>query len=612
MSPVSTGRVLTRYGHLPWLGAILLVGLALRIWGLGFGLPNLQCRPDESTVVNVALGIAAGDPNPHFFNYPTFHLYLLAFLDGLWYLAGRALGLFAGLADFERLVLTDPSSLYLLARSLTVAFGIASVGLVYLVGRRLDDELSGLLAAGFLAVAFLHVRDSHFATVDVPATFHLLVAWGLLLRYLDQGKRGALAGAAAFFGLAASTKYNLGLFAGAALVAPWIVGPRSVRRSFVGSSVALVVAGVAFVVGTPFALLDPSTFLRDLAFEQAHFARGHAGLDLGPGWLRHLTFTLPHGLGWPLLAVALIGWALLIRRRGRSGLLLAGSVLVYYGVAGSGRGVFMRYLVPLVPLLCVCAGVAVRAALAGSRRRWPAVVLAVVVALPSATASWSCDRLLGETDTRVEAARWLEANVPAGAVIALVGSDYGQPQVRRTREWLKQEYADQQAAGLPTRRLARQLALDRSPPPPAYEVVEVKPAGPFRRAAVRPGCDLPCLSAAGVEWVVTQEHPLPYSRVEPGLALQLERQAVAVRVFDPFVAGAETPVYDQVDAFYLPVTGFSGVTRPGPRLRIFRLPDAAASEAPILDRPTANGELSSGSDTRDSTRTATATDSTDI
>lgn len=609
MSPVSTGRVPTRYGHLPWLGGILLVGLALRLWGLDFGLPNLQCRPDESTVVNVALGIAAGDPNPHFFNYPTFHLYLLAFLDGLWYLAGRALGLFAGLGDFERLVLTDPSSLYLLGRSLTVALGTASIGLVYLLGRRLDGELSGLLAAGFLAVAFLHVRDSHFATVDVPATFHLLVAWGLLFRYLDGAKYSTLAGAAVFFGLAASTKYNLGLFVGAALVAPWIAGPWSGR--FARSAVVLVVSGAAFLVGTPFALLDPAAFLRDLSFEQTHFTRGHAGLDLGPGWLRHLTFTLPHGLGWPLLAVALAGWALLIRRRGRSGLLLTGSMFVYYGVAGSGRGVFMRYLVPLVPLLCVCAGVAVKA-LAGSRRRWPAVALAAVVVLPSAAASWSCDRLLGETDTRVEAARWLETNVPAGAVIALVGSDYGQPQVRRTREWLKQEYADQQAAGLPGRRLARQLALDRFPPPPAYEVVEVKPAGSFQRTAVRPGCDLPCLSAAGVEWVVTQEHPLPYSRVEPGLALQLERQAVVARVFDPFVAGAETPVYDQVDAFFVPVAGFSGVTRPGPRLRIYRLSDAAASGEPILDRPAVNGELSSASDTRAPARATIGTDPTDI
>lgn len=252
MTPGPAGLTPARNGHLPWLGAILLAGLALRVRGLDFGLPNLQCRPDETTVVNVALGIAAGDPNPHFFNYPSLHLYLLAFLDGLWYLSARVLGLFSGRADLEQLVLTDPSPLYLLARSLTAVLGTVSIGLVYLIGRRLADNRVGILAAGFLAVAFLHVRDSHFATVDVPATFHLLIAWSLLLRYVSGGQRTVLAGAAAFFGLAASTKYNLGLFVGAALVAPWITRSRSACAARCGAdtALALVVSGAAFLAGT--------------------------------------------------------------------------------------------------------------------------------------------------------------------------------------------------------------------------------------------------------------------------------------------------------------------------------------------------------------------------
>ena len=44
------------------LAAILLIGLALRFLGLSFGLPNVHCRPDESTLVHRALAIGAGDP----------------------------------------------------------------------------------------------------------------------------------------------------------------------------------------------------------------------------------------------------------------------------------------------------------------------------------------------------------------------------------------------------------------------------------------------------------------------------------------------------------------------------------------------------------------------
>lgn len=283
-------------------------------------------------------------------------------------------------------------------------------------------------------------------------------------------------------------------------------------------------------------------------------------------------------------------------------------MLAYYVTAGSGKGVFMRYLVPLIPLLCLCAGVAI-ATLVQSRRSWLAVA-GIAAALPSAVASWQCDRLLNAVDTRVEAARWLEAKAPDGATIALVGSDYGQPQLRRTREWLRQEYEDQRAAGLPARRLERQRSLDDYPRPPAFRVVEVKPAGPFPRAAVWPGCDLSCLRAAGVGWLVTQEHPLPYSQVDPGLGEQLQREAVAECILDPFVPGAATPVYDQVDAFYVPVAGFSGVTRPGPCLRIYRLSDAAVPGDPNLDPRAGNSELSPAAE-GNLERSSTPTDSTD-
>src|SRR6185295_4425372 len=36
------------------LGPILVVALALRVWGIGFGLPNTYTRPDESRVVGTA------------------------------------------------------------------------------------------------------------------------------------------------------------------------------------------------------------------------------------------------------------------------------------------------------------------------------------------------------------------------------------------------------------------------------------------------------------------------------------------------------------------------------------------------------------------------------
>ena len=49
----------------------------VRFYGIDFGLPHTECRPDESTLVFEALSFFSGDLNPHFFNYPTLYMYVL-------------------------------------------------------------------------------------------------------------------------------------------------------------------------------------------------------------------------------------------------------------------------------------------------------------------------------------------------------------------------------------------------------------------------------------------------------------------------------------------------------------------------------------------------------
>ena len=554
------------------LGLILAVSLALRLWGISFGLPNIHCRPDESTLVNKALSIGTGDLNPHFFNYPSLYFYLLAFVYGLFFALGRMGGAFAGIEDFQRLFFTDPSAFYLIGRISSALLGTASVGLTFLIGRRTGGARVGLLSAFFLSLVFLHVRDSHFLTVDIPATFYMLAGLVFALRYLERSVLGELLASAACFGLAASTKYNVALFGISTFVVAWLVARRE-KRTIPWSRWLWVagVMGLVFVAGTPFSVLDFGSFWRDLTFERLHFAVGHGdpGLNLGSGWWYHLRFSLLHGLGWPLLGAALIGVGWMVWRRRPQDLALLSGLLVYYGMAGSGQSVFMRYMLPVVPLLCVAAG-GLCDVLTSRRRNW-ALLLAVVLAAPGAHATWQHGRLLAREDTRLLAARWIEAEVPDGARIAMVGSDFGFPQVRRSRGWLQEQLEDAQATGQGGRRLVAMLALKEYPPPPSYYVVELKPENRLNRRAVWTTGDLTLLRAAGIAWVVTHEHPLAYSQVDPFLKQRLEEEAVLVRCFDPFQGSWSDLVYDPFDAYYVPVAGSAAVERPGPLIRVYRL-----------------------------------------
>ena len=191
-----------------WLTVILAVGFCLRLIGIDFGLPNTNCRPDEGVLVKKALAAAGGDLNPGFFHYPSFHIYTLAGLFGGCFGAGRLAGIFSTPQDFLLQYFIDPSGVYLAGRLLGALLGTASVYLVFLVGRQAAGVRAGLMGAAFLSVAFLHVRDSHYLTVDVPATFYLLLAAVLLQRFLRTGGPGWLAASALFSGIAVSTKYN--------------------------------------------------------------------------------------------------------------------------------------------------------------------------------------------------------------------------------------------------------------------------------------------------------------------------------------------------------------------------------------------------------------------
>ena len=580
-------RSRARYGPGLVLAPVLLAALGLRIWGIDFGLPNTLTRPDETTIVHRALAIGAGDLNPHFFRYPSLHFYVMAFVYGLYYLAGLATGRFGGVDGFQYEFFADPSTIFILGRSVSAVMGTASVALVYGIAARWCGRAAGMLSALFLSVAFLHVRDSHFLTLDVPATFYLLVACLCAWWHFDRPRASTAVAAGVFLGLAAATKYNVVLLAPTVLLMVYRSPARSHDRDdsaadrdlhglsspwrFVGLS--SIGALLAFAAGSPYVFLDFSTFVADITAESGQFSAGRA-VDLGRGWGYHLHTSLPLGMGWPLLAASSAGCLWLAWRREKRDLALLAGLLAYYVVAGSGRSVYLRYMLPLVPLLCVVGGVfvATMAQRFGTgRRRYGILAIGVLLAAPTAVASWRHDSLLAGPDTRQQAATWIGEHIPAGSTIALAGSAYGYPRVTRSRLWLEHARDDLTRNGFDAERLRLMLALPDYPPEPSYYTVELRPENPQGLRTVSTQSSTSTLRQMGVEWVVTQDHPLPFSQLPPSLAAALSTDADLVVSFSPFASGGARPSYDPIDAFYAPVDGFAAAAGTGPVIGIHRL-----------------------------------------
>src|SRR6185436_3562741 len=62
------------------LPLILLIAAAVRLWGIGFGLPYIIARPDETAMAGPAVGFLSGDLRPPYFEWPTLFTYVTALL----------------------------------------------------------------------------------------------------------------------------------------------------------------------------------------------------------------------------------------------------------------------------------------------------------------------------------------------------------------------------------------------------------------------------------------------------------------------------------------------------------------------------------------------------
>lgn len=571
-APVRAGR----RRELLWvwleLALIIAVGAALRIWGIGFGLPHTQARPDETQVMDVALNYLRGNAWPAFYDYPRLYTYLL--LTG--YLAYYALGWIAGwFSSIADLVASWPvhwEPFFLINRSLSATAGILTIPVVYALGCAATARRGvgggrrdvGLVAAAFMALAYLHGRDSHFGTTDMTLVLLCALAVLCLLRSHVGGdvvgtpRRGWMAAAtsgqwdllaAGAAGLAAATKYN-----GVILLLPlglsqvWHALERRRIASLVdGRAWAMAAAfGLAFAVGVPFVFFDFERFWPAMRELHAVLSVGLAPREPVNGWWYHSAVSLRHGLGLPLVIAALVGAAWAVRRDLRVGLLLISFPLAYFAVAGSLGAQFVRYALPIVPFACVTGAIALVAgaerALRGRVAAQHALValLGLAIIYPSAARLVAFDRLIDRTDSRVVAADWIARHAEPGASVAVSGSPFGSPQFRRTlQHWVWNGRA-------------RAFTLQRQP------------------VSGRP------------DWILVQESPLPSATQEAvtaWLASGYER-TTTIRAFDPSVTGN---LYDRQDGFFLPFAAFKRVRRAGPNFTIYKLPSARDLSGPDIE-----------------------------
>jgi hypothetical protein len=530
-----------------------VLALTLRLWGIGWQLP-WQFHPDEGHYTWKAMDLISQETlNPKYFRNPSLFTYiLLAEYKLFGFLPPR---LDADAATLDGL-LRPPTGVAFLGRVTSAIMGALTVLAVGWIGWRVLGPWTGVLGALFLAVAFIHVRDSHYATNDVPSVFLLTLSVAASVSLLQRPRLTTYLLAGLLGGLATSTKYNAGLFVAPLVVAHAVVLWRAWRgRGADGRSSALrlailplalagLVSLAAYLAGTPFTLLDFQKWRADFLTQGSFVDESWEGqVRMMPG-LPYL-LALGAGLGWPMLLLSVVGVAAAWRRSPAVAAVVAAFPVAYLVFMLRSELFFVRFALPVVPFLCLFAGAAV-IGIAGWMQRYgqaaalaSGVGLALVATVPTTLDSVRHNLLIGQEDTRVLAERWALATVPPGVKMQL--EEYT-IRDRRPRAY---------GAGV------WQLDTDQ------FNVNSVRradPAAPLRGAT---------------RYFMISSFQQDRFGTQPGSPQQLFYEALARegRVVARFTPGhGGQPVPFDLEDLYSPFWDLDRYERPGPTITVYELP----------------------------------------
>jgi 4-amino-4-deoxy-L-arabinose transferase-like glycosyltransferase len=419
-------------GEVRLLAAVLLVALALRTWGAFFGLPHVY-HPDEGFEVYRAVRLGMG-------GFDTGRIakggyYFLLFLEyGCLFVWSLVTGAVGGAGDFARSFVRDPSPFWMIGRVTTAVLGTGTVALVWWQGRRMGSTRAGLLGALFLALSFQHVEDSHYITVDVPMA--LFAFWAVILVVEDASGRSRLrartfAPIAAFAALCKMPAILvLAPFLLAAFLRGGFRGPDGVfsRRTILPAAATLAI----YVAANPGLLLGFRGFVQEAGglfvrsgSSAAESAAEGASTNL---WLFYARALL-RSQGPALLVLSLLGAVIGVARRSQAAILHLAFVVplfVLIAAASTSHLYYPRYVVPMLPGLCLLAGLAlddlvrrIQPATRASGALAAAIACLIVIEPGLSAATW--DMRLTRKDTRTLAAEWIEAHVEHRARILLEG-----------------------------------------------------------------------------------------------------------------------------------------------------------------------------------------------
>lgn len=449
---------------------ILVIGFLLRIYNLNWD-QGYHLHPDERQIAIVTSNISLPDTlnfstllspdsplNPHFFAYGSLPIYLLKFIGYL----------FSGL-DHQFITY---EKINLLGRLLSSIFDILTIFLIYKITKLLFNSNKKAITASLVyALSVFPIQLSHFYAVDTVLTFFVcftLYRSMILYRYLSY-KNAIFVGVG--FGLSLATKVSATVLVVAFISSLFIETLLSLKKEIFSKEIGFLrkiwkylksifnpkfwiknksfklkkvvtclflitlITFVTFAIFEPFAIIDFSEFWSQIKAQSAMtkdafvFPYTLQYVNTTP-YLYQLKNIILWGLGPAFGILAIIGFMHTFIRLFKglfspgneeaegSQLIIIFFFVAYFLVVGNFEVKFMRYCLPLYPILAIFAA-----------NIFTSLKKPIVSVLMFANLIWLLAflNIYNSPNSRVMATDWINKNIPTGSMVLREHWDDGLP-----------------------------------------------------------------------------------------------------------------------------------------------------------------------------------------
>ena len=375
---------------------IIILGAMFRFYGLNWD-QGQHLHPDERAIVMYTLQLQIPNSisqflsirspwNPHFFAYGSFPLYLLKLASLLFTNLSPALATYDGIN--------------LLGRVISASFDLGTIIFIYLLGRILKNQITGLIGAFLYSISVFPIQTSHFYAVDTLLTFFITLTLYLLVKFYIQPSlvKAIMIGTVIAFAMATkisatvigisvivtlTADFSLLLFRNPLEPNKWLHHlPKFFFALCRDGLIILVTLAIVYLILEPYALIDFHDFISQTLQQDAMTTNAFTFpytlqyVGIVPYWYEIKNIFL-WGMG-PLLSALTFSGAIYITTMSLSKikigvthyknkiyeknqnhnklaqeLILIIFFWIYFIIVGKFAIGFMRYMLPLYPLLCV-------------------------------------------------------------------------------------------------------------------------------------------------------------------------------------------------------------------------------------------------------------------